>query len=340
LTSVVAPIADEQALCPNCGRSWGPGIACQHCDQVEGLPIGILLTSPGRRLGAYALDVLLLVVTLVIGWLVWSLIVWGRGQTPGKQLIGLRCVKEREKTSATWGTMFLREVVCKGLLFAVITTFTFGIGYVLYFMLLWDKKNQELWDKMAGTIVVDDPQGILRSEPGAAARPAAALAPPMVAADQPIVPPPPPVVAANQPVAPRPVVATDQPVASPPPVDVSPAPPTVVGSSTPVLVVETLDGQTSRVPLASETVVGRENADIVLDDEQISRRHAIFRLRHDSSVEISDLGSSNGTFVNGTRIEEPVILARDDVVMLGRTQLTIELPARGVDLAATLVSDH
>ncbi len=164
-----APTATEtpepsvtELVCPNCARTWGTGAACQFCHQVEGLPMGIVLSSPLRRLGGYLLDGLFIVVTLFIGWLVWSLIVWDRGQTPGKQVLGMRCVKLGEAQKARWGTMFLREFVCKFLLFGVIIqTITFGLGFVLDFWLVWDSKNQELWDKMVGTVVVNDPEKAL-----------------------------------------------------------------------------------------------------------------------------------------------------------------------------------
>lgn len=48
-------------------------MTCQFCGQVSGRLNGVQLSSPGRRLGAYLLDVVLMVVTAVIGWLVWSL---------------------------------------------------------------------------------------------------------------------------------------------------------------------------------------------------------------------------------------------------------------------------
>ena len=34
-----------------------------------------------------------MIVTVFIGWLTWTLIVWARGQTPGKQILGMRVVK-------------------------------------------------------------------------------------------------------------------------------------------------------------------------------------------------------------------------------------------------------
>ena len=52
------------------------------------------------------------------------------------------------------------------------------------------------------------------------------------------------------------------------------------------------------VAVVDELVIGRENADLVLEDTEISRRHAVVRWRA-LALEIEDLGSSNGTFVDG-----------------------------------------
>jgi uncharacterized RDD family membrane protein YckC len=123
------------------------------------LPPAVKLSSPLRRLSGHLLDIILAVVTLLIGWLIWSLIVWARGQTPGKQLLGMRVIRSDTQAVVGWGRMGLREVICKGVigLVAGITV----IGTVLYLWLLWDDQNQELWDKMATTLVVDDPQRVL-----------------------------------------------------------------------------------------------------------------------------------------------------------------------------------
>lgn len=146
--------------CPACGRDWGFGIVCQFCAQVGGLPSGVHLASSGRRFAGFLLEWFLLVITLVIGWLIWSLFFTFRnGQTPAKQVLGMRCVKLRTNGTASWGTMFLREFIAKAVIY-VLAELTLGI---VYFWLLWDKNNQELWDKMVGTIVVNDPQGVLIS---------------------------------------------------------------------------------------------------------------------------------------------------------------------------------
>ncbi len=69
--------------------------------------------------------------------------------------------------------------------------------------------------------------------------------------------------------------------------------------------------------LAGDVVVGRHHAaGFSLDEEGISRRHAGFRVLADGSVLVRDLASTNGTFVNGERVQEAVL--RDgDKIQLG-----------------------
>ena len=120
-------------------------------------PAGDRVSSIGKRLGQYLLEGLLMVVTLFIGWIIWSLIIWSKGQTPAMQCLGMRCVNQDTGATASWGTMFLREFVGKGLIFGLISALTFGIvSFVLLFMLCWDRNRQELWDKVASTLVVDN----------------------------------------------------------------------------------------------------------------------------------------------------------------------------------------
>lgn len=156
-TAIFVPQAQPPAFqakpCPRCQRDFGLGLACQFCKQVSSLAPGVQLSSPGKRLAAYLLDCVLLYVTLGIGWLVWSLIIYSNGQTPGKQIMHMRVVNVRTTTVAGWGTMFVREWITRpiGWLIGYFTLF------ILDFMLCWDRNHQQLWDKMSDTIVVDDP---------------------------------------------------------------------------------------------------------------------------------------------------------------------------------------
>jgi predicted component of type VI protein secretion system len=83
----------------------------------------------------------------------------------------------------------------------------------------------------------------------------------------------------------------------------------------------------------ADLVVGREGADITLDDSQLSRRHARLALR-EGAVEVEDLGSTNGTYVNGARIEAPTRLSPGDTVRIGTTTLQLE----GAGSSATVAS--
>ena len=68
------------------------------------------------------------------------------------------------------------------------------------------------------------------------------------------------------------------------------------------------------------TTVGRHpDSDIFLDDVTVSRRHAEV-LREDEGVRVRDLGSLNGSYVNGDRVEERA-LSTGDEVQIGRFKL-------------------
>jgi pSer/pThr/pTyr-binding forkhead associated (FHA) protein len=80
-----------------------------------------------------------------------------------------------------------------------------------------------------------------------------------------------------------------------------------------------------RVEVTAVLVLGRQAADLVIDDPQVSRRHAGVRPAGDA-LEVEDLGSLNGTWVNGTRIDGPTRLAPGDRVRVGDTTFEVEGP--------------
>jgi pSer/pThr/pTyr-binding forkhead associated (FHA) protein len=82
---------------------------------------------------------------------------------------------------------------------------------------------------------------------------------------------------------------------------------------------------------ADLTTVGRHpEADIFLDDVTVSRRHAEF-LRTGTSFEVKDLGSLNGTYLDGNRIQGVAPLHDGAEVQVGKFRLTFY--ASRVDLA-------
>lgn len=73
---------------------------------------------------------------------------------------------------------------------------------------------------------------------------------------------------------------------------------------------------------ADVTVAGRHpEADIFLDDVTVSRKHAAF-LRQGRQFSVRDLGSLNGTFMAGERIDETVVLTDGCEVQVGKFHLT------------------
>lgn len=84
-----------------------------------------------------------------------------------------------------------------------------------------------------------------------------------------------------------------------------------------VVVVEGLHAGT-RFPLsAGENLVGRApGSAILLEDQSVSRQHAVVTGR-DDGFQVKDLGSKNGSFVNGRQITDPVMLGHGDIVQFG-----------------------
>jgi len=70
------------------------------------------------------------------------------------------------------------------------------------------------------------------------------------------------------------------------------------------------------------TTVGRStDGDVFLDDVTVSRKHAIFERRGRGAWFVRDVGSLNGTYVNGEQVDETK-LASGDEVQIGRFKLT------------------
>src|SRR5215813_5978318 len=91
-------------------------------------------------------------------------------------------------------------------------------------------------------------------------------------------------------------------------------------ASSPAYLEATLDGQVRQFPLTSDRVlrIGRSDKnDVVLVDDLASRNHAMLQQSGDGLFYLTDLGSSNGTTVNGARVSAPVILKPGDRIRIG-----------------------
>ena len=76
---------------------------------------------------------------------------------------------------------------------------------------------------------------------------------------------------------------------------------------------------------ARQTIIGRgRGADIVLAEPTISREHAVIG-RDSEGWYVKDLGSTNGSFANGSRFERHLLKQGDEIVM-GRLVVEVTLP--------------
>ena len=111
-----------------------------------------------------------------VGGFIWWLIALKDGRTPGKKIVGIRVVKISTGETPGWGMMFVREILAKFVLFALILgslilgmiwltesqsyplgiVLTLGGAAQLFSLLLplWDANSQALHDKIVGTQVV------------------------------------------------------------------------------------------------------------------------------------------------------------------------------------------
>src|SRR5690349_12734612 len=82
-------------------------------------------------------------------------------------------------------------------------------------------------------------------------------------------------------------------------------------------------GAGNSIEINGQIVLGRHDADYIVDDTEVSRRHAVVRpLR--GGLEVEDLGSANGTFVDGQRIEQPATVGGGARIRLGTTEFAVE----------------
>jgi predicted Zn finger-like uncharacterized protein len=78
------------------------------------------------------------------------------------------------------------------------------------------------------------------------------------------------------------------------------------------------------------TIIGREEGDILINDPEISRRHARVEIHPDGTAWLADLDSTNGTFLGAAQITEPARLADRQEFSCGRS--TFMLLVRDLNL--------
>ena len=114
-----------------------------------------------HRLGAAALDTVLMVVTFGIGWAVWALILWNEGQTPAKKILKLRTYSFESGTVATWGHMSVREFLIP-LAVGIVSYIPYigwaiSIAYIVLEIVFYFTKGQRSFtDHWAKTAIINE----------------------------------------------------------------------------------------------------------------------------------------------------------------------------------------
>jgi uncharacterized RDD family membrane protein YckC len=150
---------------------------------------GGAICSARRRLAAYLLDGVVISLTFVVGWYAWCLVRYRGVRGPGKHLLGMAVVDRRTGAKPTLRRGLLRgaakwlllaqvavpillvldyldraarslEVVPDRYLSATSAALAVALQVALLLVttcwLLWDPQRRQLWDRLAGTIVVRD----------------------------------------------------------------------------------------------------------------------------------------------------------------------------------------
>ena len=106
-------------------------------------------------------------VTLGIGWIIWSLIVWGKGQSPAKQILKIRIYAAETGLPASWGHTAIYQFLIGwtlALLCGFLNFFTFGIIGSLAYVAIWvtdfcwfykDRKCRTLRDLVCKTLIIN-----------------------------------------------------------------------------------------------------------------------------------------------------------------------------------------
>lgn len=91
-----------------------------------------------------------------------------------------------------------------------------------------------------------------------------------------------------------------------------------------ILFVKSEAQQGLEVEVNDVTVLGRsDESDVVLDDPYASDFHMRL-VSQDNEMVLHDLGSTNGTYVNGRRVNVPTSLRRGDTIQVGKTVMEVK----------------
>jgi adenylate cyclase len=96
-----------------------------------------------------------------------------------------------------------------------------------------------------------------------------------------------------------------------------------------------------KIQLEGGLTIGRSPKSVlILDSQKVSRRHALINVQNIGEFWLIDLGSSNGTFLNGRRLHQPVRLCDQDQIIIGDRVFTFHQPEEISDDYRTTVAER
>ena len=110
---------------------------------------GYMVATAGQRIWAAVLDGLLMLVTLWIGWFIWSIVLFKQSTSPAKKMMGLQIVDVNTGGPATMQQMLLREILGKWILGSVTGVIHLASAVMIFVM----PKRQAVWDFIGSTTV-------------------------------------------------------------------------------------------------------------------------------------------------------------------------------------------
>jgi pSer/pThr/pTyr-binding forkhead associated (FHA) protein len=92
-------------------------------------------------------------------------------------------------------------------------------------------------------------------------------------------------------------------------------------------------GKTFMLSAGGVYIIGREGADIVIDDAKVSRKHAELGLYGPEAWVLRDLASTNGTALNDRRVDNRAQLKHWDLIRVGDTRLRFAVVEKSIKVA-------
>lgn len=91
-----------------------------------------------------------------------------------------------------------------------------------------------------------------------------------------------------------------------------------------ILIIKTEDGEVTELPVLNKIIMGRSSsADFTIKDNKMSGQHCSFEVTMKGQLMFTDIGSTNGSFFNNSRISQTVVKI-NDVIRVGNTLIKID----------------